>query len=473
MTNSKENLTWQKGPITTEEEKSPTARVRNVNPRVIVKLKDLSPARDNGFSASDLFSQESVDYPDFASKTNFKQHFDSELLNNLKRRFKDSKGIDPSTKRPPRLELWNDAIVEDRKQGHELAHELRKLDVVKTAYLHPGPVEPPMVNAANDPLSTLQTYLDPAPAGIDARYAWTVPGGDGEKQKLADVEWGWNLNHEDLMGINFIRRGMRNYEDVAHGTKVLGVIAARDNSKHCVGITPGLETVVTSGQWEYKDDFVSAEAVLCAISELDKGDVLLLEAQTKMYGKTNIPVEAEPAVFDLVKRATDLGIIVIAAAGNGAVDLDQVQDDEQQSVFDLNSPNSWQDSGAIIVGSAWPYINIDNDLEWYRLGNSCFGSRIDCFACGDAVVTLSSDYWGVNRDKWSKSFSATSAAAAIVAGAALSIQGILEKHAQPKLSPQEMRNLLSDTQFNTKSKNYPTDLIGVMPDLSEIIKRLL
>lgn len=472
MTSSKENLTWQTGPITTEEEKSPKARSRNVKPKVIVQLKELSPMHDGGFSASDLFSQQSVDYPAFASKTSFKQHFDPVLMNIVNRRFKDIKGIDLSDERSRRLESWNDAIVEDKKQGLQLVQALRNLDNVETAYLHPGPVEPPMVNAANDPLSTLQTYLDPAPVGIDARYAWTIPGGDGEKQKLADVEWGWNLDHEDLVGIKFIRRGMENYEDVAHGTKVLGVIAARDNNKHCVGITPKLETVVTSGQWEYNDDFVSAEAVLDAICELDEGDVLLLEAQTEMFGHPNIPLEAEPAVFKLVQLATDFGIIVIAAAGNGAVDLDKVKDEKQKSVFNLTLQNSWKDSGAIIVGSAWPYINIDNELEWYRLGNSCFGGRIDCFACGDAVVTLSSDYWGEKRDKWSKSFSATSAASAIVAGAALSIQGILEKQSQPKLSPQKMRSLLSDSQFNTKSKKYPNDLIGVMPDLSEIIKRL-
>ena len=43
-----------------------------------------------------------------------------------------------------------------------------------------------------------QIYLNPAPAGIDARFAWTKPGGRGEGVTIIDCEWGWNFSHEDL-----------------------------------------------------------------------------------------------------------------------------------------------------------------------------------------------------------------------------------------------------------------------------------
>ena len=57
---------------------------------------------------------------------------------------------------------------------------------------------PPAVNPADDPRSVNQGYLDPAPDGIDAEYAWGFPGGAGAGQALVDLEVGWNFNHEDL-----------------------------------------------------------------------------------------------------------------------------------------------------------------------------------------------------------------------------------------------------------------------------------
>ena len=47
-------------------------------------------------------------------------------------------------------------------------------------------------------LSLNQTYLNAAPTGIDARYAWTFPGGRGDGVKLSDVEYDWVIDHEDF-----------------------------------------------------------------------------------------------------------------------------------------------------------------------------------------------------------------------------------------------------------------------------------
>src|SRR5262245_27259454 len=55
------------------------------------------------------------------------------------------------------------------------------------------------VGAVAASLEALQGYLDPAPLGIDARYAWTIPGGRGENVRLVDIEYSWNLDHSDLV----------------------------------------------------------------------------------------------------------------------------------------------------------------------------------------------------------------------------------------------------------------------------------
>lgn len=91
----------------------------------------------------------------------------------------------------PRLALPQDVL--------NVIHKLHKLPEVESAHvLHPGP--PPAVNPSDDPRSGNQGYLNTAPAGINARYAWGFPGGDGAGINIVDVEQGWNLNHEDLVG---------------------------------------------------------------------------------------------------------------------------------------------------------------------------------------------------------------------------------------------------------------------------------
>lgn len=81
----------------------------------------------------------------------------------------------------------------------KLIQNLYNVDEVESVHpMQAGP--PPAVNAGDDPRNTNQGYLDAAPSGIDARYAWGFSGGDGMGANVVDMEQGWNLNHEDLVG---------------------------------------------------------------------------------------------------------------------------------------------------------------------------------------------------------------------------------------------------------------------------------
>jgi hypothetical protein len=106
-----------------------------------------------------------------------------------------------------------------------------------------------------------------------------------------------------------------------------------------------------------------------------------------------------------------------------------------------------------------------------RYVDSNYGSRIDCYAWGDQVRTL----WdagfaaGIPNNCMSYGdFVRTSAAAAIIAGAALCVQGV-RKAAGGLLSPGQMQALLSDRATGTESVTPATDKIGVMPDLGRVI----
>ena len=93
----------------------------------------------------------------------------------------------------------------------KLVSDLEKLDIVDGAYLKPlgkppvydeGEKFPGSLAAANSSvpitsdLTNNQSYLNAAPPGVDARYAWGLPGGRGDGVKIIDIEGGWNFGHE-------------------------------------------------------------------------------------------------------------------------------------------------------------------------------------------------------------------------------------------------------------------------------------
>jgi hypothetical protein len=73
--------------------------------------------------------------------------------------------------------------------------------------------------AQTPPLVGEQGYLRPAPAGVDALFAWTVSGGQGAGIRICDVESGWNFHHEDLLtNNNGLIYGQNDYVHNSDGT---------------------------------------------------------------------------------------------------------------------------------------------------------------------------------------------------------------------------------------------------------------
>ncbi len=80
-----------------------------------------------------------------------------------------------------------------------------------------------------------------APQGVDAIHAWRIEGGTGAGVTIADVEAGWNLDHEELLTARITRHSV--FGDPSevlrqHGTFVAGVLVAADNGVGVVGIAP-------------------------------------------------------------------------------------------------------------------------------------------------------------------------------------------------------------------------------------------
>jgi subtilisin family serine protease len=127
--------------------------------------------------------------------------------------------------------------VDIQAVGRALA-ELDEVEfVARVPILVPPPSVPDHANPAN-PSGVWQRYLDAAPAGIDARYAWSN-GLTGVGHKICDVEYGWNSTHADLPSVLLLGGPPipTGYDE--HGTAVLGQMAGRHNTNGVRGIAHG------------------------------------------------------------------------------------------------------------------------------------------------------------------------------------------------------------------------------------------
>ncbi|PFT74436.1 putative mucin/carbohydrate-binding domain-containing protein [Bacillus cereus] len=323
------------------------------------------------------------------------------------------------------------------------------------------------VNPYDDPRFTNQGYLEAAPKGINASHAWSIKGGDGKDTTFVDMEYGWLLNHEDLVNKNIkLMSGQNISQHRAHGTSVLGIVSSEDNQIGNIGIAPKANVKVIS---QIRDNGIynTADAILSAVHNLQAGDILLLEAQASYdgYGDKYLPVEVHPDIFDAIRVGADKGIIIIEAGANGSNDLDNFKDRNGKKILNRNSPD-FKDSGAIMVGAG------SSTVPHKRLWFSNYGSRLDVYGWGENVDTTSANPSQNTTNLYTSTFSGTSSASPIIAGAATSIQGIAKEHRGSPYTPAELRNILSNPNTGTKSQDPWNDRIGVLPDLKSILDNL-
>lgn len=257
-----------------------------------------------------------------------------------------------------------------------LAEKISKLDVVEAAYVKPPAELPQMINdmvpktedapPVTPDLTSRQGYLEAAPGGIEARYSWTLPGGSGDGVRIIDIEGAWRFTHEDLLQNQGGVVGGTQSTDIAwrnHGTAVVGEFGADKNSYGVTGISYDANVRAIS----IFGGTGSANAIRQAADMLSPGDIILIELhrpgprfnfQTRNDQKGYIAIEWWPDDFDAIKYATNKGVVVVEAGGNGAENLDDALYNTRPAGF----PASWinpfnrtnRDSGAIIVGAGAP-----------------------------------------------------------------------------------------------------------------------
>jgi len=384
----------------------------------------------------------------------------------------------------------------------ELATRLREQKTVEAAYIKPATELPQMLNdmvplideapPVTADFSSRQEYLDIAPGGIDARYAWTVPGGGGKNVGIIDIEGAWRFTHEDLLknqggvvgGTQSTNKDWRN-----HGTAVIGEFSGDRNTFGITGICPDANVRAIS----VFGGTGSSGAIRQAADTLNPGDIILIELhrpgprfnyQQRLDQRGYIAIEWWPDDFDAIRYATSKGMIVVEAAGNGAENLDDAIYNTRPGGFPVSWTNPFKrsnrDSGAIVVGAGAPPKGThghDHGPDRSRLGFSNYGALIDAQGWGREVTTCGYGdlLGGSNEDLWyTDQFSGTSSASPIVVGALGCVQGVLHDGGKTPLTPAKSRELLRDTgspQQDAPGRPY-TQRIGNRPDLRRLIERI-
>ncbi len=343
--------------------------------------------------------------------------------------------------------------------------ELQQSPLVVEAY-EPPAAPPPPPDTTPD-FGAMQTYFDPAPVGVNRAQQANVPGGDGSRVKVVDVEYGWNLRHEDVSKARdaLVPNGtpVDPFDDNNHGTAVLGELVADDNGFGVNGLTTGATlNVVNTFNRERGWDIPGALAVAESITS--PGDVVLIEQQTVGPNGNYVPVEWDAANYAAIMALTDAGRVVVEAGANGGQNLDD------KALFGKRFPQGKKNSGAIIVGAGEACAGSTNLRS--RLSFSNYGRRVDVQGPGDCVVTTG--YGGLYGDRansyYTATFAGTSSASPIVAAAAASVSSsYLERRGKPLL-PKRIRSIL-ERSGTPQDKRVDKGNIGPLPNLAKALPK--
>jgi subtilisin family serine protease len=171
---------------------------------------------------------------------------------------------------------------------------------------------------------------------LHASDAWDA-GQIGTGARVAVIDGGMSRNHVDLVGrIDVVRStsfvpGMTWDQDASsfrHATHVAGIVAANDNGYGTIGVAPGATIIAVKaldgGSGTFGAVISGIHYAATPISEGGAGANIINMSLGATFGRT--PNDGSPNLMNALSRATSYarqrGTLVIASAGNNALDMD-------------------------------------------------------------------------------------------------------------------------------------------------------
>jgi subtilisin len=247
-------------------------------------------------------------------------------------------------------------------------------------------------------------------AAVRAPQAWPTTTGTGATVLIIDT--GYDAGHPDLraLPISHCAGAFGGCDDggVWHGTHVLGIVSARDNTRGVVGVGPGI-----NGQALYVYGACDSATNVCPNDEVAAGLDWAIELGVKVVNMSLGGFAYDAGVATAVAQAWGSGIVLVAAAGNNG---------NNAIVYPAGYPNVVGVSG---VGSNLVFASGLCGGGAY----SSYGSHVDIAAPFEAYSTVGDSSYAT--------LCGTSMAAPHVAGAAA-----LVRAKNPTWTPQQVVNQL-------------------------------
>lgn len=425
---------------------------------------DVSAVTDH-FSGTDTQTVNEVN-----GKLDKKVHSTKPLFNEPKQVIQSNRfSIQKQTGRNvPDLSEYYTIQLQPGQNAKDVANSLLSVPGIEAAYPAPLPAPAPSTPS----FVSQQLYRNPSPQGLGINQLNGVPGADGSKVQLVDLEYSWNINHEDLAAARapgaVIKYGtpVDPFNNNDHGTAIAGILAGTPNSFGVTGIAPSAKLRLENVD-SLENSWNVAGAINNAIAYMKPGDVMLIEQQTwGPDGSSFVPIEWIPEVYDAIINATAKGITVVEPAGNGGQNLDNT------AMYGTKFPSGKADSGAMIVGAGSNCAN-DGQPANSALSSSNYGSRVNVQGWGDCVVTTGYGtlYNGGINATYNGWFDGTSSASATVAGAAAVLSSAYAARYSKVATPAFILSTLINTgspQVSLSSTN-PGGHIGPLPNLQAAI----
>ncbi|WP_017906572.1 carbohydrate-binding protein [Pseudomonas asplenii] len=383
-----------------------------------------------------------------------------------------------------RLDRYYRITITGRSEAEvqALLDQLKLNPLVQRAYVEPEPVsleqgepprvpEPEMARQAGQrgtppDYTGRQNYLlSPEPVepyklgGLDALALRRYPGGYGENVRVISDEIDhWAYDHVDLPKPFVTHWKLREHEVGHHDTASAGVMFSLDNDYGTVGFVPramaGYTKFGTGGLLDLGPQLKPGDVVQVGVHY----SVGRLPESVCPATPCYMPVEYSDAILDEISWLTqEKGVHVVIAAANGNINLDD-------PYFGGRYDPQLLDSGSIYAGGAYPTTGA---RAWY----SEYGKRVGMFSWGSNVTTTS--YSPANPTTlYTHTYSGTSSANPILAGAVALMQSIANANGIGPVPPKIMRRILQETghPLPFPDKNKP---IGVQPDLKLAVEKML